>query len=251
LIFRRIEDGILIRSKGFPVPTDKNNLVYRAYDLFKGRTGISGGLEVFIQKTIPVGAGLGGGSSNAAATLKAVNALWNKDLSKDAMGGMAAEVGSDVPFFLHGGTALGEGRGEILTPIRWSADFWVVLICPGVPVSTSWAYSQVKLGLTKSEKLTNFRAILGNYAPQNFREYIRNDFEGVVFQKHPELGTIKDALYREGAFFASMSGSGSSLYGFFSHRDDAERVLLFFSGNGGCKAFLARPVFNEMKTGPG
>jgi 4-diphosphocytidyl-2-C-methyl-D-erythritol kinase len=251
LVFRKIDDGIVIRSEGHAVPTDKTNLVCRAFDFFKGKTGIRGGLEVLIQKSIPLGAGLGGGSSNAAATLKAVNSLWNNGLSTGELAAMAAFIGSDVPFFLYGGTALGEGRGEILTPIIWEAGFWVVLVCPEVSVSTAWAYSRVKLDLTKSEKLTNFKAILGNCAPQNFREYLINDFEAVVFPKHPELSAIKDGLYRQGAFFASMSGSGSSLYGFFNHRDDAEKVLRFFSGKGGCRAFLAKPVLNEWKTGPG
>jgi 4-diphosphocytidyl-2-C-methyl-D-erythritol kinase len=251
LIFRKTDGGMAVQSQGFSVPTGDNNLVCRAFDLFKHKTGICGGLSVRIQKSIPVGAGLGGGSSNAAATLSAVNLLWNRGLSRKELAAMAASIGSDVPFFVFGGTALGEGRGEILTPIHWNADFWVVLICPDVPVSTAWAYSQVKLSLTKSEKLTNFNAILGNYTPQNLRENFINEFEDVVFQKHPEFGVIKDELYGSGAFYASMSGSGSSLYGFFSHRDEAERVLLFFSERSGCRAFLTRPVLTEQDEGSG
>jgi 4-diphosphocytidyl-2-C-methyl-D-erythritol kinase len=250
LEFRKTEGEMALQTQGLEVPS-ADNLIFRAFDLFKRKTGIRGGLNARLHKTSPVGSGLGGGSSNAAAALVAANILWNKGLDREKLAVLAASIGSDVPFFIYGGTALGEGRGEILTPVRWNADFWVILACPDVPVSTAWAYQQVSLGLTKSEKLTNFSAILGNCVPRNFRDTFVNEFEGVVFKKHPDFKTIKDALYDAGAFYASMSGSGSSLYGLFSHRDEAERILPFFSEKSGCRTFLTRPVLTEESEGAG
>jgi 4-diphosphocytidyl-2-C-methyl-D-erythritol kinase len=243
LVFQKIPSSFRIESRGVPVPQDRRNLVFRAFDVFRERAGIQGGLYVRIQKTIPVGAGLGGGSSNAATALIALNRLYRRGLSEEDLSAMAINVGSDVPFFIRGGTALGEGRGEILTPLAWKEGYWIVLICPNVQVGTAWAYSHMKLGLTKAEKITNLRAILGNCAPSTFKNRLTNEFETVVFDKHPVLKEIKQNLIHLDAFYASMSGSGSSVYGLFHDREHAEQALLFFSKKQGMSAFLSKPVF--------
>lgn len=242
LVFQRTANSFRMESRGIPVPSGESNLIYRAFDLFRKKTSISGGLTVQLEKNIPTGAGLGGGSSDAAATLLAANRLWAAGLTVGDMAGMAVEIGSDVPFFLSGGTASGEGKGEILTPLFWSESYWIVLVCPGLSVSTRWAYSRVKIDLTKSEKMTNFRAILGNCTPQIFNRHFVNEFEDVVFQALPGLKQIKESLYRRGAFYASMSGSGSALYGLFEKQDQADQALSLFSGQRGIQAFFCRPV---------
>jgi len=245
LTFARVPGGFSLACEGIAVPAGRDNMVYRAFDLVRKQTGIRGGLRVILRKAIPTGAGLGGGSSNAAATLSAVNTIWGLGLSKEILARMGIDIGSDVPFFLYGGTVLGEGRGEVMTKLFWTGDYRIALVCPDVSVSTAWAYGQVKLDLTKSEKLSNFRAILGNYAPQILKGHFVNEFEGVVFRKHPELKGIKEELVKRGAFYASMSGSGSSIYGLFHDRDEAERTCSFFSGTRGFRAYLTRPILSD------
>ena len=240
--FRKIASSIRITSSNPTLPLDENNLVYKSCRLFQKAQGITEGLEVHIQKHIPIGGGLGGGSSNAAATLVAMNHLWKTNLSLAELLEMAIKIGSDVPFFLQGGIALGRGRGEILTPIQWPADWWIVLICPGIHVSSSWAYRQAKIALTKEEKFTKFRSIFKRYSPHTLRTMLINELEGVVFQRHPILQEIKKQLYQRDAFYASMSGSGSSVYGLFSHRAQAEVAKASFCTDQGMETYLCRPI---------
>ncbi len=242
ITLRKISDGIRIISNNPALPMGKNNLVYRAFELIQSKLGFKGGIEINIEKRIPMGAGLGGGSSNAAVTLVGANRLWGEKLSLFELEEMAAEIGSDVPFFIRGGTALGQGRGEILTPFKWSDDWWVVLVSPGIEVSTSWAYQQAKIVLTKGEKFTKFRSIFEKYDPHALRQILKNDLEGVVFQRHPILRTIKETMYQRDAFYASMSGSGSSVYGLFFRQDQAKKAQMFFSIEQGMTTFLCRPI---------
>ncbi len=221
--------------------TGRDNLVYRAFEIFRDRLGISEGLSAHIEKRIPTGSGLGGGSSNAACTLIAANRLWGHPYSQAELAGMAAEIGSDVPFFIFGGTALGEGRGEKVRPMSIRPDWWIVLICPDVKISTAWAYQEARIALTKEEKFTNLKAILDNTDPRILQKKLVNDLEDVVFQRHPRLKTIKEQLYQRDAFYASMSGSGSSLFGLFNDRERAEKTRAFFSREG-LSAVLCRPI---------
>jgi 4-diphosphocytidyl-2-C-methyl-D-erythritol kinase len=188
-----------------------------------------------------MGAGLGGGSSNAAAALIAADQIWNTKASMADLQSIALMLGSDVPFFLVGGTALGEGRGEILTPLPLLSKYWILLVCPDIHVDTSWAYSQAKITLTKDEKLTKFRSIFHRYEFHTLKEKLVNEFEGVVFSRHPVLQGIKDQMYERDAFYASMSGSGSTIYGFFQNRRIAERANTFFFKQG-LRTFICRPI---------
>ncbi len=242
ITLRKIPDVIRIISTDPTLPLDRNNLVYRAFELVQSKLGFKGGIEIRIEKRIPMGSGLGGGSSNAAATLVGVNRLWGEKLSLSELEEMAAEIGLDVPFFITGGTALGQGRGEILTPLKWSNDWWVVLVYPGIEVSTSWAYRKAKIILTKEEKFTKFRSVFKKYDPHALRQILENDLEGVVFRRHPVLRIIKEAMYKRDAFYASMSGSGSSIYGLFLRREQAEVAQAFFSIKQGMTTFLCRPI---------
>ena len=224
------------------LPSEEENLAFQAFHCFQKKMGIQEGIKIHIKKNIPIGSGLGGGSSNAAITLTAANILWGKQLSKDELREMAVEIGSDVPFFLLGGTALGQGRGEILTPIQRSMDYWVVLVYPGINVSTSWAYGQVRIALTKEKKLLKFSALFEGHTPQDWKEKLRNDLKSVVFQRYPALREIEEQFYKRDAFYASMSGSGSSVYGLYLHHEQAEAAHAFFSIQKGKKAFLCRPI---------
>jgi len=249
ITFRRVSSGIRITSTDLTLPTNEENLVYRAFRLFQRRVRFKEGMEIHIRKNIPVGAGLGGGSSNAAVTLLVANRLWGERLSREEIEEMAAEVGSDVPFFLCGGTALARGRGEILTPFQWFTDYWIVLVCPGICVSTSWAYSQAKIALTKEKKITKFRSIFKRYTPHALRETLVNDLEGVVFRRHPVLRKLKEQMYQRDAFYASMSGSGSSVYGLFFSREQAEEARTFFSMQQGMTTFFCKPISSDPLDG--
>ena len=242
LTFRKVPGTIRIAGDHSRLPVDESNLCHRAFDSFRGQLGIKEGLEIHIQKRIPMGSGLGGGSSNAAVTLLAANQLWGGRLSRTDLEEMAAEIGSDVPFFLLGGTALGRGRGEKLTRLDWDPDWWVLLVCSGIHVSTSWAYGQARIALTKVKKFSNFESILSKNSFHALKAYLSNDLEGVVFRRHPILREIKHELCERGAFYASMSGSGSAVYGLFEHRGHAEEAKTFFSIQLKMTTFLCRPM---------
>lgn len=222
------------------VPSDATNLCVKAAELLRATTDVQQGVDMTLQKVIPSGAGLGGGSSNAAVVLLGLNRLWNLGLSVGQLRALGVRLGADVPFFIEGGTAIAEGIGENLTPI--DADFgpYFVVIFPEVTISTQWAYSQVNLDLTKKEKklkLTSFKNI--NFNKVEFFKSLNNEFEAIVFKKHPQLAAIKEALYGGGALFASMSGSGSAMYGVFDRYEQALETKDAFESY--C-TFLAQPV---------
>jgi len=242
ITYEKTASGLHITSTDPRVPLDQQNLAYQSFDLFRKQHGLQGGLKIHIQKNIPMGGGLGGGSSNAAATLVAIDRLWGTNFPDSELHGMAAQIGSDVPFFLVGGTALGEGRGEILTPLVWLDDWWVVLVCPGFQVSTSWAYGQARIALTKEEKFTKFKSIFNRHLPHALLPELRNELEGVVFQRHPVLRELKERFYERDAFYASMSGSGATVYGLFKSRQPAEEAKAYFSKREEVITFLCRTM---------
>ena len=246
LVFKRLQsDSVQLSCSDSSIPLDKANLVYQAFIHYRKMMQIEGGVNVAIEKRIPAGGGLGGGSSNAAATLQACELLWNKSTPKHVLHRMAFEIGSDVPFFLSGGTALGKGRGEDLTPLILADEFWIVLVCPGFSVSTKWAYSQSKIGLTNTQKIGTLRALFNETKVHTWRESAVNELESVVFTRHPELQRIKTQFYEKDAFYASMSGSGSTMYGLFHNRTAAESAVTFFSKYK-MHVLLARPISNQI-----
>ncbi len=221
-----------------------DNLVVKAYRAFAAATGFSPRLEVGLKKRIPHGAGLGGGSSDAAALLRYLNdragpaALSESDLSR-----LALSLGADVPFFLLGRPAVASGVGERLAPADPGLDGWfVAVVCPSSRVKTAWAYAALDAARTFPAKpggefLTsvfeaNKRAFCVTGAP------LRNDFEPVVFAAHPELGRVKERLLALGAAGALLSGTGSAVFGLFRQRHTAVLALADLSGNGP-RAFLA------------
>ena len=242
LSFRKTSSRISITSNRPDIPLDNKNLACRAFQLFQKNQGIQEGIEIHIEKTIPVGGGLGGGSSNAAVTLLAVNQLWKTNLTQKKLETLAGEIGSDVPFFIRGGSALGKGRGEQLVEIHLPNNYWIVLICPDIEISTSWAYQHSKITLTKNKKIAKFNSLFKNWAPHALRDSLKNDLEGMVFQGHPILKEMKEQLYQRGAFYASMSGSGSTIYGLFSDKKQAESASQFFHMQNKLRVYLSRPI---------
>jgi 4-diphosphocytidyl-2-C-methyl-D-erythritol kinase len=201
------------------IPWGVGNLAYKAADAFFRMSRISAGCRIRIRKRIPVGGGLGGGSSNAATVLSGLNRLFGTPLSPRRLRLVGASLGSDVPAFLMNGPCLARGRGERLRRIR--LPHLAVLLCfPGYPVPTAWAYAELDRlrgtgqGLTRpviSPKI--LRASLRRNEPDKVAAQIRNSFEPAVLRRHPALGRAKELLLRRGALAASLSGSGSTVYG--------------------------------------
>jgi 4-diphosphocytidyl-2-C-methyl-D-erythritol kinase len=201
-------------------PVDRSNLVWRAAERLwrmAGRRGAPGGVRVRLVKRIPLQAGLGGGSSDAAAALRALAKLWRVKLRRDRLRRIAIQLGSDVPFFLEGGTVLGLNRGDVLRPLAdWPAS-WVVLVLPNFGVSSKDAYRWWDSAGRPPFRLdAQHRRSSGTVAPCG------NDLEGPVAARHPQISRIVAALTRAGAHHAAMSGSGSAIFGLFHDRRAAE-----------------------------
>ncbi len=241
LTFSPRPSGVEITVSDNRCPADRNNLAHKAAILLQERTGVAKGVAIHIQKNIPIGAGLGGGSSDAAATLKALNQLWDLALDRSDLAQLAGQIGADVAFFIHGATALGTGKGEQLTALHIPGAYWGVLLYPGFGVSTSWAYQNFKLNLTKrseNSKLYSLTDLCNDRS--SWQNLFVNDLEKVVFEEYPELDHLRNQLATAGAFFSRMSGSGSSIFGLFDTRARAEKALLGVGVS--CQRFLFTPV---------
>jgi 4-diphosphocytidyl-2-C-methyl-D-erythritol kinase len=214
------------------VPTDETNLAYRAASLFRDLAKKSAGAMIEIEKRIPVAGGLGGGSSNAAATLMGLARLWQIEPAQPQMFEIAARLGSDVPFFLVGGTALGIGRGEEVYPLEEVAPVELLLANAGAAVSTAGAYARLSR-LTTSEPLRIMPFAL--HAAKGIHELplaASNDLETVVLAAHPEIAEVKRKLREAGARHAVMSGSGGTVFGVFDNLEASERGRLLLDGEG-------------------
>ena len=223
------------------IPVDAGNLCVRAYDLLARQTGRRPGVRLHLHKLVPAGGGLGGGSSDAALTLMAINRLCGLGLPKTDLHELARELGSDVPFFLEGGFCRGQGRGEILAPLRQLPAIGILVIAPEVAISTASVYKNIKLGLTKSHQNSTFDLSKYKWCEVCNPETLgRNELEDVVFKWHPSLSALKDKLQQEGAFFANMTGSGSAVFGVFSSHMQAQAAQRAFRSE--YRTFSARPI---------
>jgi 4-diphosphocytidyl-2-C-methyl-D-erythritol kinase len=203
------------------------------------------GVSIKLEKNIPLGTGLGGGSSDAAAVLKGIGVLYNLDIMESTLWKIAQQIGSDVPFFLSGKTAHVSGRGELIKPLAASGYYFVLLVLPDIQSATGEAYKNLKRGLTKEKTKFKFMG-LGIYASRlnSYRSVFYNDFEKPVFSRYPQLADIKDSLYRLDADFAAMSGSGSALFGLFRQESAAQRALRHFAPAYHC--VLTQPVLDVI-----
>ena len=209
-------------SKGLPSIPLEDNLVWKAAKLLSSRLGVKSGAAIALSKKIPMGAGLGGGSSNAATTLLGLCRFWGIIASDDDLLSIASDLGSDVPFFLHGGTALGTGRGEKILPLPDPPREHLVVIFPAVQVSTAEAYRSLNLGLTSSAEDHRIQRFRGQVEKsQRFLTGIFNDFERSILPAYPSIREAKQFLETEGAIAALLSGSGSSVFGFFNDEESA------------------------------
>ncbi len=222
LEFEVTPEKLQLAWEGLPVPADENNLVLRAARAFFAGSGIRGGISARATKNIPVAAGMGGGSSDAAATLLALNRLWSNPLPLKALKELALQLGADVPFFLEPKPSIARGVGEVLEAAeRWPA-FWYLIVVPRFQVSTAWVYGNLRLGLT-SDEYARIKAELGKESLV-ISQLLENDLESVTSAKFPILNRIKKTLLDAGAEGALMTGSGPSVFGVFLEREQAEQA---------------------------
>ena len=200
----------------------EDNLVIRAARLLREVAGIDQGASFHLEKILPHGAGLGGGSSDAATVLRMLCKLWKLDDATLALESLALKIGSDVPFFLHGQTAYAEGRGERLTPMTdYVFPFSLAVIVPPIHISTAWAFQQVSVSETNP---TNLMEVVRSNDLDRWRQELINDFEKPVFSQWPTIEKIKSSLLHSGAGFASLTGSGAGVYGIFESKEDAKEA---------------------------
>ncbi len=213
------------RSTGLLFDDGGENICLRAARLFRETAGEEPRVEITLHKSVPPGSGLGGGSADAAAVLKGLNHYARIPLADAVLHDLATQLGADVPFFLTGGLQQGRGVGELLEPIPERIEGVFLLVIPPVHVSTKQAFSALDFPLTAQGTPITFRRPIQRADMVRFFE---NDFESVVFHMHPEIGRMKQALLQEGAFFASLSGSGSTVYGLFETLAGAQSARRVF-----------------------
>jgi 4-diphosphocytidyl-2-C-methyl-D-erythritol kinase len=213
--------GLLsLTIEGADLPVDDSNLVLRAARALREKFSVRAGARIHLSKKIPIGGGLGGGSSNAAATLRALSALWKIPATDADLRGLAAILGSDVPFFLVGGRARGRGRGEAVTPLPDGPQEWVLLVFPPFSLSTAEVYGRLKArSLTGSPSATKVSGSETGGGPE------RNDLEQAAESLRGELRRIRSALAGAGARSARLSGSGSTVFGTFGTKEEASKAM--------------------------
>lgn len=237
----KIPSGIILKSDSQEVPQNEKNLAFKAAKIFLAGTKVKSGVKITIRKKIPVEAGLGGGSSNAAFVLKGLNKLFGTKIPAKKLARWSEKIGSDVPFFFSTGTAFVRGRGEKVESVALPLDYGIVLVKPPFSVSSRWAYSNFKFDLTKSTRLLYFKS---QRNPNNFGEMLnlsKNDLETTVSKKYPIIKQIKKQMLKHGAMLSAMSGSGPVVFGIFKNKRTAREVMPKFK-NKKYAVFIARPV---------
>ena len=214
------DNKITVTSKpdlGIP---QEQNLVFISAMLLKQKYPDTPGCRIHIEKRIPSGAGLGGGSSDAATTLLGLSRLWRIKPQQNLLHNLACQLGSDVPFFLINECAQATGRGEQLEYFDFKPPWWLLLVYPNSHISTKWAYQSLELESVR-KKPSNLKKILNQSLsnPKTLKENVFNDFENTVFSANPKIHSIKKELYSSGALFSSLSGSGSTVFGFFETKE--------------------------------
>lgn len=241
VVVTRTESGISMNCDDPKLPADSSNLAWKAADLMLQKAKVSGGVAISLAKRIPYGAGLGGGSSDAAAVMKAINRIYGLNLGWQRLAEWSSELGSDMPFFFSNGTAIVSGRGEIVTSVEVLQSCFVLLIVPGFRISTKDAYQGLRLYLTKFSVMSDIN--LKTSGSEFFKTLYKlgNDFQRMVMADHPEIGSCISVLQRGGASYVALSGSGSAFFGLFEREIDTELVKVV-SSQFGWQVYSLKPV---------
>lgn len=218
------QDKIHILSHNRYVPDDQRNLAFQAAQLLKDRFNVKKGVLISIEKTIPVAAGLAGGSSDAAATLRGLNRLWDLGLTIDELAELGSEIGSDVSFCVYGGTALAKGRGEMITELPAPPTCWVILAKPFIGVSTAEVYRRLDVNEMAHPNIPGMIEAINEHDYQKVCKNVGNVLEDVTLNLHPEVALIKEQMKRFGADAVLMSGSGPTVFGIVQHDSRMHRI---------------------------
>lgn len=221
------DDRIYIYCNSKKLPKMEDNLIYKVWILMKNKFKLKGGIEVYLSKHIPIGAGLAGGSANAATTIKSINKLWELGLSNEELIKIGKEIGADVPFCLIGGTARARGIGEKIDPLEPFTNHKVLICNPGIHISSKYAYNNIVF----SKKKMNTKEIINiikSKEIKNLRNYAKNTMENFMLDRYPEIGLIKKQMYKNGAEFSLMTGSGSTVFGLFTDEEEFNNAYKYF-----------------------
>jgi 4-diphosphocytidyl-2-C-methyl-D-erythritol kinase len=243
IVIRSLKEPDLLEIDGELGCPAERSTVFRAAQAYREMTGSRKGLAISVEKRIPIGAGLGGGSSDAAATLEGLERLLRGGLGRGDLSTAAAAIGSDVPFFLEGGAAIVSGRGETIIPIPARTDYELVIVFPGVSVSTADAYRILDRERPddSAEPDPSAEELARRYKGEPGSWTFSNSFEPAISSAHREIARAREDLLGLGASFAAMSGSGSAVFGVFGDGTEARRAAEAM-GEGGREAFLAAPL---------
>lgn len=244
-LVKKADAGIKVETNLSFLPTDDNNLVYKAAKLLMDEFEVKEGLMITLEKHIPVAAGMAGGSSDAAATMFGVNRLFNLNLSKQDLMDRAVQIGADVPYCVMRGTALSEGIGEILTPLQAPPQCYVLIAKPPISVSTKFVYTNLKLDEnTVHPDVDGMIDSINKKDIHKMASLMGNVLESVTVKEYPEIEEIKNMMKDHGALNAMMSGSGPTVFGLFEDKDKAAECKEFIRNSGKCKNVFLTDFFN-------
>ncbi len=219
------EDFDSFKCNNIKLMKEKNNLIFKAKEILELKFNKKFNLKIELNKNIPIGAGMGGGSSDAASALHSINILYNLNLSKKELNDIAIKLGSDVPFFLDPRPSYASGRGELISLIDFSINSNLLIVNPGIHISTKWAYDNI---IPKKPHVKLSEIIKEKIDFEEYKDIFKNDFESVVFKKFPEIESIKNDMYNIGAEFSLMTGSGSTVFGLFKDIGNAKKAAIKF-----------------------
>jgi 4-diphosphocytidyl-2-C-methyl-D-erythritol kinase len=219
-------ENLLLQTDSKQLNALTDNLILSAIKLLERQTNKTICVNLQVEKIIPIGGGLGGGSSNAATTLKVINKMFGLGLDYNILSSIALKLGSDVPFFLNPVPSYAESRGEILNPLNLEIPYPILIINPRIKIDTAWAFKRIKPISPVMNLRQIFQESMNDF--DKLKSYVRNDFEEVVFNEFPLLKQIKEELYKQGAKFVLMSGTGSTVYGIFSNLQKAYLAEEYF-----------------------
>ncbi len=211
------------------IADEQNNSIIKAVKLLEKLSGKKFNINIELEKLIPIGAGMGGGSSDGAASLIALNKYYNLNIAEDELKKLALKIGSDTPFFLNPTPSFAQSRGEIIQNINFSIPFAILIVNPGIHISTKWAYENLKL-----KNHNDFLRSINSNVQLDFsrlKNKVTNDFEDIVYEKYQEIKKIKLQLYKSKALFALMTGSGSTVFGIFQDYNSAKIAAEKFPSN--------------------
>lgn len=238
--------AIKISSSASFLPVGKENIAYRACEIMREAYGLTGGYGIHIEKRIPVAAGLAGGSTDAAAVMKAIRTLENLEVTDAELMTLSLKIGSDIPFCIQGGTALAEGIGDLITPLNGGSNYWILLIKPSLSVSTQHVYKALQWdSISHHPKTDDLIQVLPTANLHQIAPLMGNVLESVTAKEHAIIQTIKHQLMTYGAVTSQMSGSGPTVFGLFKRDDQAKSALKnmkrFYQ-----QAYLVRPVMRRV-----